>query len=497
MTLTQEVSSCKATFLQDEDEAISLGRSLEDHEFLAAFAGQNPPSAIAAPPSPRRNKNLRQTKLLHRFETVDDHETTDDGIAEINDSLDENLMELTEQASKLNWNRPVLTEVVTAGRKRLLLAQNEAVTGKPECEKRKMPGSIFTKKQGKSWPRQSLKDFFGGCLTQVLKNGSKLFAKISEVNAATAETFKFDMEDYYSPEFCSFNIEGVALADGATLIFNEHCQAGLGELKAAFLCQPGVSPELVPNRWLENAYKWIVVKLAALELWSTSRGGTLTHCLNPETVLLQLKYRYDREIDLVQRPAIRKILEKDDSPAKPMVLFVAQVFDMDIELSDGWYGIRTQLDTPLRHFIKSGRIKVGTKLVVQNAELVGADDTGCSPLDVPAHVRLSIFANSTRVARWDTKLGYCPRPRPLRIPLDSVLENGGVISEAVGCILRVYPMMYVDKSTKTSTGSSGEQKKFEIFRTYFKIFRFFHSPTFGKGPTTSQPTSGCQSTGHH
>jgi breast cancer 2 susceptibility protein len=42
-------------------------------------------------------------------------------------------------------------------------------------------------------------------------------------------------------------------------------------------------------------------------------------------LLLQLKYRYDREIDSCHRPAIRKILERDDSAAKRLVLCVARI----------------------------------------------------------------------------------------------------------------------------------------------------------------------------
>jgi hypothetical protein len=33
---------------------------------------------------------------------------------------------------------------------------------------------------------------------------------------------------------------------------------------------------------------------------------------NPENVMLELKYRYDREIDFAEHPVLRKILEKDD-----------------------------------------------------------------------------------------------------------------------------------------------------------------------------------------
>jgi hypothetical protein len=56
-------------------------------------------------------------------------------------------------------------------------------------------------------------------------------------------------------------------------------------------------------------------------------------------------------------------------------LYVANIYthlaSVELELSDGWYGIRTQIDGGLRHFVKSEKIKIGTKLVLQIYELVG------------------------------------------------------------------------------------------------------------------------------
>lgn len=102
--------------------------------------------------------------------------------------------------------------------------------------------------------------------------------------------------------------------------------------------------------------------------------------------MAQLKFRYEKEIDKIQRSAIRRIVEKDDTAAKRMVLFVSRILQNGsvpyLELSDGWYGIRTScLDVVLSKAIRNGKIKVGTKLVIQGAELVGMEE-GCTPLEV-------------------------------------------------------------------------------------------------------------------
>lgn len=103
-------------------------------------------------------------------------------------------------------------------------------------------------------------------------------------------------------------------------------------------------------------------------------------------MLAQLKYRYDQEIDKVKRSPIRKIVEKDDTATKRMVLFVSRILEQGLSYSlvlcDGWYAIRTSgLDTILTRAITSGKIVVGTKLMIQGAELLGIEE-GCSPLEV-------------------------------------------------------------------------------------------------------------------
>lgn len=88
-------------------------------------------------------------------------------------------------------------------------------------------------------------------------------------------------------------------------------------LKDLFL--NSVNSKLVPNGWLDNHLKLILWKLISYEV----KFKSLT--VTARNVIDQLKYRYDKELYYAQRPALRKILEKDDAASKTLVLCVAGI----------------------------------------------------------------------------------------------------------------------------------------------------------------------------
>lgn len=127
--------------------------------------------------------------------------------------------------------------------------------------------------------------------------------------------------------------------------------------------------------------------------------------------------RYDVEVDHSRRPALRKIMERDDTPAKTLVLCVCGVIsgghspnrkscsdtktpqgsDAKIEnqcavvwLTDGWYAIKACLDEPLTSMLHNGRLAVGRKLIIHGAQLVGSQDA-CSPLEAPESLMLKVL----------------------------------------------------------------------------------------------------------
>ncbi|NXI78487.1 BRCA2 protein, partial [Rhipidura dahli] len=287
-----------------------------------------------------------------------------------------------------------------------------------------------------------------------------------QVNSTNAESFQFLLKDFFSKEYLLAG-NGMQLADGGWLIPTDEGKAGKKEFYRALCDTPGVDPNLITETWVYNHYRWIVWKLAAMEVSFPHQFAN--RCLTPETVLLQLKYRYDLEVDKSKRSAIKKIMERDDAAGKTLVLCISKIILLNtavspsssnknmeskkaaalVEVTDGWYGIRALLDSPLKAFLDRRRLTVGQKIIVHGAELVGPQN-GCTPLEAPDSLMLKISANSTRRARWHAKLGFHRDPRPFPLPLSSLYSEGG----AVGCIdvviQRSYPIQWMEK---TSAGS--------------------------------------------
>ncbi|RMC07233.1 hypothetical protein DUI87_16689 [Hirundo rustica rustica] len=225
-----------------------------------------------------------------------------------------------------------------------------------------------------------------------------------QVNSTNAESFQFLIKDFFSKEYLLAG-NGMQLADGGWLIPTDEGKAGKKEFYRALCDTPGVDPNLITEAWVYNHYRWIVWKLAAMEVSFPHEFAN--RCLTPEMVLLQLKYRYDLEVDKSKRSAIKKITERDDAAGKTLVLCVSKIISLNtvvspsssnknmeskkaaalIEVTDGWYGIRALLDPPLKAFLDRRRLTVGQKIIVHGAELVGPQN-GCTPLEAPDSLML-------------------------------------------------------------------------------------------------------------
>ncbi|KAK2880881.1 hypothetical protein Q8A67_018149 [Cirrhinus molitorella] len=330
---------------------------------------------------------------------------------------------------------------------------------------RPLPGRLYLAKTSGN-ARIGLRDAVGckcpGQYTQKELHQLGVHHKVSQITSENAESFRFDCNDFFKSELL-MESGAVQLADGGWLVPDNKCTVGKEEFYRALCDTPGVDPKLISDAWVFNHYRWIVWKRASMERTFPDLMGSL--CLTPEQVLLQLKFRYDVEVDNSQRSALRRVMERDDTPAKTLVLCVCGVAQTSqnpekpmkddktpnakmescvVRLTDGWYSIKGLLDPPLSAMLNKDRLQIGDKIVTSGAELVGSQEA-CPPLEAPESLMLKISANSTRRARWDTKLGYYRDPRPISLPLSSLFTAGGVVSCVNIVVLRSYPTQWMEK----------------------------------------------------
>ncbi|KAF9128163.1 Breast cancer 2, early onset [Mortierella sp. 14UC] len=253
----------------------------------------------------------------------------------------------------------------------------------------------------------------------------------------------------------------------------------------------GAKADLLSRAWLLNHYGQVVWKLACyVRTWpeyfqSTVLEPSTWFC--PAKVLDQLSYRYEREVNKAERPALRKIVEGDETAARHMVLVIASISKTDqsltggeeqqsswkILVSDGWYTIPATLDLCLIRAVERGKLKVGSKVHVCRSKLSGAE-SGVAILELAGAgsesttVSIILQANSTRLARWDTKLGFQRAPLIWTKRLRSIVPEGGLVPGLDVVVLRKYPVLYLetleDGITKVKRSEKEESRAMEAHR---------------------------------
>ena len=229
----------------------------------------------------------------------------------------------------------------------------------------------------------------------------------------------------------------------------------------AALIEAGAQAACCPLEWIQNHWRWIVWKFAALLRAFPFKYSADN--LSPAWLLSQLAYRYEREVNSAQRSALKRCLERDDTPSKYMCLAVAQVDRARgcLELTDGWYSCWTAaFDAPLRELLTRDRLFPGQKVEICGAQLTGEDGIpvleGSRP-DCP--VKLITSRNAIRRARWDCKLGFQFHAPAFLKQLSHVHSQGGYLPAIKVCILRCYPLAFRDDAKGTV---KSEREHFEF-----------------------------------
>lgn len=97
-------------------------------------------------------------------------------------------------------------------------------------------------------------------------------------------------------------------------------------------------------------------------------------------------YRYERELNGGVRPPLRLIASKDSPASSPMVLCVSKITWSEggitdggvpilpfpqLEVTDGWYRMRVEVDEALARAVRRRVIRVGRKIAVVDARVCG------------------------------------------------------------------------------------------------------------------------------
>lgn len=94
--------------------------------------------------------------------------------------------------------------------------------------------------------------------------------------------------------------------------------------------------------------------------------------------------RYELELNAGSRPPLRKICTQDAPASSPMVLCVSNITwsaggitddgmpiepHPELEVTDGWYRLRAQVDESLARAVRKGVLRVGRKIGVAGARV--------------------------------------------------------------------------------------------------------------------------------
>ncbi|KAL1737489.1 hypothetical protein EV714DRAFT_241592 [Schizophyllum commune] len=219
---------------------------------------------------------------------------------------------------------------------------------------------------------------------------------------------------------------------------------------------------LATKPWVDNHWCLILWKLAAMvaldpEDETRPKDSHKRWCW--EEVINQLLYRYGRELNSPSRPALRLITTRDAPSTSPMVLAVTKITfsergvddegillepHPELEVTDGWYRLRAQVDEPMARAVRRGLIRVGRKIAMAGARLSSESKDPQEVLEAYNSTCLILSGNSSHLAPWHAKLGFQPSGGPYICTLGSLTPDGGLACVLDLVVERAYPVAYIE-----------------------------------------------------
>ncbi|KZV96393.1 hypothetical protein EXIGLDRAFT_833637 [Exidia glandulosa HHB12029] len=230
------------------------------------------------------------------------------------------------------------------------------------------------------------------------------------------------------------------------------------------------------KQWVDNHWSLVLWKLAGMVLNDPEPYDALIKKWRWTEVLQQLHHRYKREFVDGARPALRAVLERDANASAPMVLCVSAIswterkkledgtFSepcVELELTDGWYFVRAQVDEAMTRGIKRNMLKVGRKLSCQGAKLEPSHADGKDVWSAYDNTVLVLTGNSSALAPWYAKLGF--HPQGFTAGLRSLTPDGGPVALVDIVIVKAYPAGFIEyHADGTKDGPRNEEEEREI-----------------------------------
>lgn len=194
--------------------------------------------------------------------------------------------------------------------------------------------------------------------------------------------------------------------------------------------------------WVAEQFKWTWLHL----------------CLNPvedsntleEEIVEIMNLRRENE-----HSVLRRIVEFDDVPCRYMVLGVLEVGEGSIEVYDGYYSVRAEIDRGTYGMLRAGRCTLGSKIHVFGAELLLKAATSIFEVEGPV---LRLHSNGTRTSYEQCRLGYRKKIAFLN-RIAELRMDGGVVSALFARVKRVFEVSFlVTAENYRSTGADLESE---------------------------------------